>query len=229
MSTILITGANGNLGRPVVDRLLKEHYKIISVSGKKGNRVVPSHERLENLTLDLMDEKKSSAFANSLIKREPGLKAAVLLVGGFAPGNMQDTDQSLIEKMIQLNFYTAFNLVKPLLARFSERVAGGRFVLIGARPPLKPAEGKNLVAYTLSKTLIFQLADIINAEGKGKDISATVVVPSVVDTQINRKAMPDADHTAWVPPEKIAEAIAFILSDAGSMLRNTVIRMYNRS
>jgi len=77
--------------------------------------------------------------------------------------------------------------------------------------------------------LVFKLADFINAEGKEKSVGATVVVPSVIDTDLNREAMPDADFSTWVPPERIADAIAYSLSASGRMTRDTVIKIYNNS
>jgi NAD(P)-dependent dehydrogenase (short-subunit alcohol dehydrogenase family) len=76
---------------------------------------------------------------------------------------------------------------------------------------------------------VFQLADIINAAGKGKRITATVLVPSTIDTPQNRQAMPDSDFSKWVKAGDIAESIAFLLSDAGSTLRETVLKVYNES
>jgi NAD(P)-dependent dehydrogenase (short-subunit alcohol dehydrogenase family) len=77
--------------------------------------------------------------------------------------------------------------------------------------------------------MVFKLAEFINAEGKGKNVTATVIVPSVIDTEANRKAMPDADFSAWVKPDDIAEAIAFCLTPAGRTVREHIIKMYNRA
>jgi NAD(P)-dependent dehydrogenase (short-subunit alcohol dehydrogenase family) len=96
--------------------------------------------------------------------------------------------------MMTMNFATAFHLVKPLMKYF-EAVGGGQFIFIGARPALVAEAGAGSFAYTLSKALIFQMAEIINAEGKSKNIRATVIVPSIIDTPDNRSAMPGADFS----------------------------------
>jgi hypothetical protein len=56
-----------------------------------------------------------------------------------------------------------------------------------------------------------------------------VIVPSTIDTETNRKAMPKADFSKWVPAENIAYAISFALSGTGGMLRDNIIKIYNRS
>jgi NAD(P)-dependent dehydrogenase (short-subunit alcohol dehydrogenase family) len=106
---------------------------------------------------------------------------------------------------------------------------GGRIVLVGSRPALVPKEGKNSFAYALSKSLIFKLADFLNAEGSSKNVTASVIVPSTIDTEANRSAMPDKDFTAWVKPEEIAASMAFICSGDGNPLRESVLKIYNRA
>jgi len=105
----------------------------------------------------------------------------------------------------------------------------GRLIFIGARPALNPAQGKDLTAYALTKSLLFKLADFINEENKGKNITATVVVPSTIDTALNRKSMPGANPSDWVTPEAIADSMEFVVSDKGNALREPVLKLYNNS
>ena len=77
--------------------------------------------------------------------------------------------------------------------------------------------------------MIFKLAEFINAEGKDRNVDAVVIVPSTIDTEANRKAMPTADFTKWVPPGAIAETISFYLSEEGRMIREGIVKLYNRS
>jgi NAD(P)-dependent dehydrogenase (short-subunit alcohol dehydrogenase family) len=97
---------------------------------------------------------------------------------------------------------------------------------VGSRPALKAKDAKNSVAYSLSKSLIFKLADILNAEGASKNVTASVIVPSTIDTEANRRAMPDKDFSTWVKPDEIADAMAFLCSESGGALRETVLKIY---
>ncbi|MCB0637782.1 MAG: hypothetical protein KDC54_14230, partial [Lewinella sp.] len=81
----------------------------------------------------------------------------------------------------------------------------------------------------LSKSLLFRLAEIINAETSKHGVVAAVVAPGTMDTPPNREAMPAADFSDWVPTERVAEVIAFLLSDTGAMLREPVVKVYNRT
>lgn len=223
MSTVIITGANGNLGLVVTEHLLSVGYRIIAITGPGGAGQLPGHSSLITVEADLDDEHKTDGLVTSLPDQYPDIRAAVLLVGGFAMGRLQQTSDEMLEHMIRLNFYTAFHMVRPLFSWFEKSKAGGQFILIGSRPALIPHEGTAFFGYSLSKAMVVGLAGYINAEGADKNITASVIVPTTIDTQTNRKAMPQADFTRWVPPVHIAESIAFCLSGAGKNLQNNIL------
>jgi len=230
MASLIITGANGNLGLIVVKRLLKDGYHLHAAVGHSGEKNLPRDGRLEISQIDLMSEEESKKFVEYSIVKYTDLQAAVLLVGGFAMGNIKDTRKSDLDKMINLNFYTAFHIVRPLLAHFLSRPgSGGQFILMGARPGLEADAGIDFFPYSMSKAMIFKLAEFINAVGKEKEVTATVIVPSTINTEANRKEMPDEDFSKWVPAETMADAISFSLSETGRMTRDSVIKLYNRS
>lgn len=227
MKTVLVTGASGNLGTSLVNELSNAGYRVLATVGSGKDRgVFDPLPNVQRYAVDLLNSDDVAAFIDK-ISHEP-IQAAALLVGGFMAGDLRETNLEDLDKMYRLNFLTAFNLVKPLLPIF-EAQGGGQFIFIGARPALVAEAGKNLVAYSLSKSLIFELARLVNAHGKGKSISATVIVPSTIDTPINRQAMPDADPATWITPEAISETIAFILSDTGRTISEPVLQLYNQS
>jgi NAD(P)-dependent dehydrogenase (short-subunit alcohol dehydrogenase family) len=229
MKSVIITGANGGLGLAVTSRILEEDYRVIAITGSYGAGSLPVDKRLVMDEVDVLDEDACEALIRRQTENIGGIDAAVLLVGGFAMGKLTETSHSDLERMISLNFFSAFNMVRPLLRHFLSRPAGGRFILVGARPGLVSKAGKDFFAYSLSKSMVFKLAEMINAEGEGKNVSAVVIVPSVIDTEMNRKSMPDADFSNWVTPEQIAGTIAFYLSEESSAIREAVVKVYNRS
>ena len=86
-----------------------------------------------------------------------------------------------------------------------------------------------MIAYALSKSLVFKLAEFLNEDAKGKNVTATVVVPSTLDTPLNRKSMPDIDPDIWVKPSTLAEILEFVVNDKSSVLRETVLKVYNNA
>jgi NAD(P)-dependent dehydrogenase (short-subunit alcohol dehydrogenase family) len=63
----------------------------------------------------------------------------------------------------------------------------------------------------------------VAAELTGTGIRVNSILPSTIDTDANRSAMPKADFSKWVPPEQIAEVIRFLCSPAGQAVRGAEI------
>jgi NAD(P)-dependent dehydrogenase (short-subunit alcohol dehydrogenase family) len=227
--TIIITGANGNLGVATVKKFLDEGYKVIAVS-LSGEHLgfAASHDNFELREVDLSDEKKTETFMEELISLEGKIDGALFLAGGFAMGDINATNGEALRKMISLNFETAYFMARPLFRHMLQN-GYGRLIFIGARPALKPEQGKGVLAYSLSKSLLFQLAELLNAEAKGKNVVSSVVVPSTIDTPINRHSMPDADFAGWVRPEEIADILELICSEKGDVIREPIYKLYNNS
>ena len=227
--TVIITGANGNLGSVVTQQFLDNGYRVVATvinDAAKGD--FAANENLEVHAVNLANESETLDFITTVIEKHKQVHAALMLVGGFAMGNIEATSLADIEKQFSLNFATAYNVTRPLLAHMKQNDTG-RLVYIGSRPALQAADGKNLVAYALAKSLLFKLAEFVNEDARGKNVTATVVVPSTIDTQLNRKNMPDVDPEKWVKPIQLAEVLEFVCSDKASALRETVLKVYNNA
>jgi NAD(P)-dependent dehydrogenase (short-subunit alcohol dehydrogenase family) len=105
----------------------------------------------------------------------------------------------------------------------------GRLVFVGARPALEADAAKSVIAYALSKSLLFKMAEILNKEAKGKNVVAAVIAPSTIDTPQNRESMPKANPDNWVKASQIAEVLEFICSEKGSPLRDSVYKIYGNA
>jgi NAD(P)-dependent dehydrogenase (short-subunit alcohol dehydrogenase family) len=229
MKTILITGANGFLGTATVRLFLEQGYRVIALDHSESHlgfaRESPGYKFLP---LDLNDEKKVETELENLIRDYGRIDGALMIAGGFAMGSVQETKLDEIRQQISLNFETAYILARPLIQHMKQN-GYGRLVFIGARPALVPSQGKNMTAYALSKSLLFRLAELINEEAKGKNVVASVLVPSTLDTPANRSSMPEANFQDWVAPEQVSAILEFICSEKGMPLREPVYKVYNNS
>jgi NAD(P)-dependent dehydrogenase (short-subunit alcohol dehydrogenase family) len=227
--TIIITGANGNLGTVVVSKFLEKDYRVIATVIEDSMRdSLGKHDDLDVRVVNLSDEGIAAHFIAETLSRYDKIDAALMLAGGFSMGNTEKTSTEDVRKMVALNFETAYNVARPLFTHMLSNNSG-RLVFVGARPALDPAAGKNMIAYGLSKSLLFKLAEYLNADAKGKNVTATVIVPSTIDTPPNRKSMPDANVDNWVKPEQIANLLEMIVSETGAPLRETVLKIYNNA
>lgn len=204
--SVLITGAAGNLGKAAVEKFSAEGYNIVAVVSPGKELGYPVDKSVSIYEANLADEKEVEILIRKILSAHPVIDAAVLTVGGFAMGSVVSTDGEAIQKMMALNFNTTYFTARPLFKHMLAKQSG-RIILVGARPALIAEEGKNTVAYTLSKSLIFKLAELFNAEGATKNVLTSVLVPSIIDTPANRQAMPNADFSKWLSPQAISNII----------------------
>ncbi|MEQ8580905.1 MAG: SDR family NAD(P)-dependent oxidoreductase [Marinoscillum sp.] len=221
---VLITGAAGNLGSAVSKKLISEGYSVIGT-------LVPGHKAPENgvdfYECDLTDERATQIFFQTIRTKYQKLDAVIMLVGGFAMGNIREVSSEDMMKMLTLNYFTAFHSAQNAIKWMNE-ATGGKLIFVGAKPAIEGGAGA-VLPYAISKSAVIKLAEIINEDKNNKNIQASVIIPSIIDTPPNREGMPDANFDNWVKPEEIAENIAFLISEKANVLRGTVLKIYNNS
>jgi NAD(P)-dependent dehydrogenase (short-subunit alcohol dehydrogenase family) len=229
MKTIIVTGASGNLGQAVVKKFLAENYFVLGTVIPNDTVMISiEHKNFNKAVIDLMNGETVEKLIDDFSAQNKNINAAVLTAGGFAMGKIEDSKATDIAKQYQLNFETAYNLARSVFIQMLKQ-GSGRIFLIGSKPGLNMHNSKGMVAYGLSKSLIFRLAELMNDEAKGTNVVTSVVVPSTIDTLQNRKNMPDADFSKWVTPEAIADVIYFHCSNEAAILREPVIKVYSNS
>jgi NAD(P)-dependent dehydrogenase (short-subunit alcohol dehydrogenase family) len=223
MKSVLVTGANGNLGEAVVKKFIAEGYHVTGTVHKDTTAT-----GYDAVKVDLTDEKAAHELVAKLIEKNKTIDVAVLTVGGFAMGKIADTSAADILHQYKLNFETAYHVAQPVFQQMMKQ-GSGRIFLVGSRPGIDMHNSKGMVAYGMAKSLLFRLAELLNDEGKGHNVVTNVVVPSTIDTPPNRESMPGADFSKWVKPEAIADVIYFYSSEEANVLREPVIKVYNNA
>lgn len=201
MRTAIISGTSGNLGQAVVRKYLSENF---TVEGAGSLSIDSQH--YHTVAVNLTDEIAAGEWIRSVISKHETIDVAVLTVGGFEMNDIAHTTSSSIAKQVQLNFETAYNVAKPVFVQMLKQ-GSGRIFLVGSQAGLNIKNSKGMVAYGLSKSLLFRLAELMNDEATGRNVKTLVIVPSTIDTPQNRAAMPDADFSKWHTPEFIANII----------------------
>ena len=180
--TAIVTGASGNLGQAVAKKFLNEGYKVIgTVVPNDPVKIDFNNPGFETEIVNLVDEDNSLQFIESVIKKYGSINTAVLTVGGFATGSVEETKTTDIMRQYKLNFETAYNVARPAFTQML-RQGTGRIFFIGSRPGLDAKNGNGMVSYGLAKSLLFRLAELMNEEAKGTDVVTAVVAPSTIDT-----------------------------------------------
>lgn len=237
--TAIVTGGTGGLGRFVVNRFaevkmnvyvpvrsIDEFKKVFDNSQTTNAEQEFKLKKIYGLQCDALSEAEVKQFISDVIKREGKIDYLINTVGGYHPKKMLvDMESDLVDKMMDLNLKCTFFFCKNVLG---DMIANdfGRIVAIASMPAVEITPGR--FAYSVSKAGVVNLIQTIAEEYKANNITANVVVPSVIDTSANRASMPKAEFDKWVKPEDIAETILFLVSDFASSYRGNVIKMYGK-
>ena len=223
---VLLTGGTGGLGLGVTPVVVKTGAQVIvpyrSESGVfrlKERMSATEFDRLVFVKTDLNDESAVEKLVNDLGR----VDVLIHLVGGFSMGRIDELDFQDWQDSFNLNLHTTFLVCKYCL-RTMRRHGYGRIVTVASRGALQP--GAQLAAYCASKAGVVALTQVIAQETKDMDITANTVLPSIIDTPSNRKAMGEAQVDQWVKPESLAEAICFLASESAKDVRGAAIPVY---
>ena len=102
----------------------------------------------------------------------------------------------------------------------------GAIVSISSRSSLEGGEGDGI--YRATKAGVRLLTETIAEENEGV-VRANAVMPSVIDTPMNREMMPDAEFEQWVDPRDIATMLLFLCSDAANVTSGAAIPVYGEA
>ena len=111
MKNIIITGASGNLGEVVVAAFKSADYFLNLVI----RQAYEDTERIRAWQADLTDAKSVAKLVEDITHADPQIDAVIHLVGGYAPGKLDHTGLSELDKMIDINFKSAFILFQEIL------------------------------------------------------------------------------------------------------------------
>lgn len=207
--TVVVTGGFGSLGRVVSETFAAQGDKVVRVDfaaqapdGNASGLDVPG--------VDLTDAAACQALVAQIAEKLGGIDVLVNVAGGFTWETLADGSLESWQKMFAMNVLTAATITKAALEPLKASPAG-RVVNIGAGAAVKADMGMG--AYAASKAGVHRLTEALAVELAGTGVTVNAILPSIIDTPINRADMPDADYTTWVKPQAIADVIAFLASD----------------
>lgn len=206
MRTIVITGGTGGLGQTVVRRLAAAGRCIVLHRSE-----LPADLGAEGVQCDVEDESSVRRAFETI----GTLDALVHLAGGFEAGHVEETSAGTWSRMISLNVTSAFLVAREALPRMPD---GGRIVAVSSAATLLPGSGT--AAYTVSKSALNALVQVLAAEGRERKISANAILPTSLATPAMKQ---ESYPSNLVPLERVAETIAFLLSEAAASITGALI------
>lgn len=229
-NVVLVAGGTGGLGRSVSIAFLAEGSKVVVTYRNQDEFVAlqkaagPNGDSLEGHSVDVTDEAAVGQLVTQVLSKHGRLDAMVNTVGGYAGGvKLWELDTAIFDRMLSLNLRSGYALSRAVVPAMLKQKHGA-IVNVAAKAAFDHAAGAS--AYAASKAAALAMIDCLAADLTGTGVRANSILPSIIDTEANRKAMPGADYATWPKPEDIARVILFLCSDDARVVHGAAIPVY---
>ncbi|HUK31154.1 MAG TPA: SDR family oxidoreductase [Candidatus Acidoferrum sp.] len=230
--TVVVAGGTGALGVSVARAFLADGARVVVTSQRQQEidelaSSAGKNPKLSGAILDATDEAASAKFIADTESQHGAVDALVITIGGYAGGkNLWETSLATYDQMLNLNLRAAFVMARAALPGMIRRNRGA-IINIASRAAYDRSPTSAM--YSASKAGVLALFNSLAEEVKPYDINVNSVVPSIMDTPGNRRAMPKADFNVWPKTDDIAKVIVFLCSDGARVIRGAAVPVYGRT
>ncbi|EMA01102.1 NAD(P)-dependent dehydrogenase, short-chain alcohol dehydrogenase family [Haloarcula vallismortis] len=221
----LVTGIGGALGSAVADAFLEAGATVCGsdiIEPNTEDFLLAEPERVDFYRADFSDEADVAETVEAVVDEHGRLDYLLNIAGTWRGGTpISETDVDTFDFLFDVNLKTMFLASKHAIPYL--RNAEGAIVSVSARASLEGGAGDGI--YRASKAGVRLLTETIAAENLGS-VRANAVMPSVIDTPMNREMIPDADTESWVDPKDIADVMLFLCSDAATVTSGAAVPVY---
>jgi len=224
---VLVAGGTGGLGRAVSVAFLEAGATVVVTHRNQSELEALRHSagagapRLEGHSVDVTSDVAVQQMIASVIAKHGRLDAVTNAVGGYAAGKkLWETEPKVFDQMLSLNFYSGYFLIRAVVPVMLKQ---GQGAIVNVASTAARDHAGSAAAYVASKAAAVAMVDSLAADLKGTGVRANSILPSIIDTEANRKAMPDADFAKWPKPQEIARVILFLCSDDAKLIHGAAI------
>jgi len=214
-----IAGIGGGLGPAVAERLASGGAIVAGAdrdqarADEVGLGLGLPEERWDGRAVDLLDEEAARGWFAALLERFGRVDGLLHLVGGWRGGEpLHEAPLSDWELLHDLLIRTVQHTTRAFHDALLAAEPGGRFVLVSAKQAQAPSNSN--AAYAAAKAAA-EAWTLALADGfAGSRATANIIVVEAILTPQMRDRDPGGDFSSFTSAEHIAEAVAFLCSDA---------------
>jgi NAD(P)-dependent dehydrogenase (short-subunit alcohol dehydrogenase family) len=228
--TVLVAGGTGGLGRAVSLAFLAEGARVTVTYRKQEEfdglktAAAANGQQLDGHVVDVTNEVAVTGLIEAIVAKTGQLDIMVNAVGGYAGGaKLWELDTKVFDQMLALNLRSGYALARAAV-RVMLKKGAGSIVNVASQAAVDHEAGAS--AYAASKAAAVALMDCLAADVKGTGIRVNSILPSIIDTEANRRAMPGADFAKWPKPEEIASVVLFLCSDEAKVIHGAAVLVY---
>lgn len=228
----VVTGGTGGLGRALIPYLVRRDFKVAATylipeeARELEEELGLDEDRLMLRRCDCTDLEAVESVLKDVVETFGPPNVLACLVGVWAGGrDVAETGPVRFDRLIDVNLRSTFYTLRAALPHMKD-VEWGRIVAMGSRAAADNPAGQAI--FNASKAAVTSLVQTLAKELDDTNITANVLVPSVIDTAATRRALPYADYMHWPKPSEIAAVLDFLLSPASEVINGATIPVFGK-
>jgi len=225
----VVPGGTGSVGRALIPKLITRGFKVATTylipdeATALEEHLDLDEDRLILRRVDCTDATAVNAFFEEAQSAFGEINVMASLVGGWAGGrDVAETSDVRLDRMLDLNLRTAWNCSRAAIPLMSDD--WGRIVLMGSKHALDSPAGQ--AAYNVAKSGVLALAKSIAVELLDTATTCNALLPSVINTDATRAALPYSDYVNWPQPSEIADVLDFIASRESKVVNGAFLPVW---
>jgi NAD(P)-dependent dehydrogenase (short-subunit alcohol dehydrogenase family) len=226
---VAVTGAFGSLGSAVVLAAQKAGATVAAIDRVEQARAPALVDVRAWGGVDLSTPVAADTVFKAICDTFGRIDALVNIAGGFRWETVADGSIETWDWLYTMNLRSAVSATKSALPHLLRRSGelGGRIVNVGAAAGTNAARGMG--AYAAAKSGVSRLTEALAAELRDSGITVNAILPSIIDTPVNRAELPSGEFDRWVTPQQVADVIMFLLSSKSSAITGASIPLMGRT
>lgn len=220
---VVVTGASRGIGQAIAEAFVANGDTVAALS-----RTGEAPEGVQGYAADVADAAAVDAAFTAIEKDLGPVEVLVANAGLTRDGLLMRMSDEDFDTVVDVNLKGTFHVVRRA-SKGMIRLRRGRIVMIGSVVGLYGGSGQ--VNYSASKAALVGMARSITRELGGRGITANVVAPGFIETQMTA-VLPDDTQKAYkaaIPAarfgqvEEVAGVVRFLASDAAAYVSGAVI------
>jgi len=228
--TCVITGGSSGIGLSIVKLFEQNNYRVFNLDLTRSNFG-------EFCQCDVTDVKQVSSIIDKISKEYP-IDVLVSNAGIHFSANIEDTTESDLDKVFNINVKGAYAAIKSVLPSMKSN-KNGAVILMSSDQALIAKH--NSFAYSLSKSALASMAKTTALDYASFNIRANAVCPGTIETPLYHNAIDNycqksgankadvhREEEALQPlnrlgqPEEVAELVLFLASDKAKFITGSL-------
>ncbi len=223
--SVLVTGGNRGIGRAIAEAFAAQGDRV-AVTHRSPVTDLP--DGMLAVPCDVTDAAAVDAAFAAVEAEQGAVQVLVSNAGITDDGLLMRMSEESFSRVVDANLTAAYRVAKRA-SRGMLKARAGRMVFVSSVVGLTGSAGQ--VNYAASKAGLVGLARSVARELGSRGITANVVAPGFVDTDMTR-ALPDARRTEilgqvplgrYATVEEVAAAVTWLGSDAAGYVTGAII------